>query len=716
MANKHTKKALFMSALSILLCLSMLVGSTFAWFTDTASTGVNTIVAGNLDIALYEGTQTVTNGEVTAVNYNNEVSTSTKLFDDSVLWEPGHVEVAYLKLDNIGSLALTYQMKVNVVGEVIGESVLGNEIYLSKVLKYDVVEIGASEFFKNRAAALNGVENAADLATETIKGDMKADDPAKYFAIIVYMPTSTGNDANHKTGTQAPQISLGIDLVATQVEAESDSFDNTYDSNAKDIIAELFPIRSVKPVTKDQNGEVQSVTVTETATVGNEPNKEVLNVVVPAAAIDENAENVEVLVSKADAPSNFSVGSDNEAVVNALDVEVLGLKANNTALVTVKQYVGTGITGFKLYHNTTLMKGKASLAEVTADQDYYYGEDDGYVTFLSSTFSPFVYTHEHNENVLIPGVAATCTAAGMPEGKKCSVCDEVVTAQQEIAVDPTAHGNKQTIPGRAATCTAAGLSDGEKCLDCGVTVQEQVELPIDPNAHQYEGNKCSLCNAEKPITEVKDPAAMKEAFDDPAIKDILVSGGTYNKAISVPEGKNVTFGNVTLDTSADWGIGVSVGKDTTVTLNSGSYTAFEYAQVLNAQATGAKVIVNGGSYEGNYLACVAADAKVTVNGGTFASESLPGTVIVMSTEDGNTAVMTITGGTFYSEAICDNFMKVVITGGTFYLDGISHYPNMITKDDIVIRGGTFSVDPTAYLADGYVATQGADDMWVVSAQ
>ena len=46
MNSKSTKRALLTSVLAMVVCLAMLVGSTFAWFTDTATTGVNKIQAG----------------------------------------------------------------------------------------------------------------------------------------------------------------------------------------------------------------------------------------------------------------------------------------------------------------------------------------------------------------------------------------------------------------------------------------------------------------------------------------------------------------------------------------------------------------------------------------------------------------------------------------------------------------------------------------------
>ena len=79
MSKKNTRNALMMSALSLLLCVSMLVGTTFAWFTDSVQSGTNTITAGNLDIRLFHEDK----------GGSGEVGSTTKLFDDVKLWEPG---------------------------------------------------------------------------------------------------------------------------------------------------------------------------------------------------------------------------------------------------------------------------------------------------------------------------------------------------------------------------------------------------------------------------------------------------------------------------------------------------------------------------------------------------------------------------------------------------------------------------------------------------
>ncbi|MEE1145049.1 MAG: TasA family protein, partial [Acutalibacteraceae bacterium] len=103
--KKSTKRSLIMSGLALFICISMFIGSTYAWFTDSVISGNNKIVAGNLDVALYH-----TNGTDT----DEEVTDTTKLFDEVALWEPGAMVWEKLTVRNLGSLALKYTLSVNV--------------------------------------------------------------------------------------------------------------------------------------------------------------------------------------------------------------------------------------------------------------------------------------------------------------------------------------------------------------------------------------------------------------------------------------------------------------------------------------------------------------------------------------------------------------------------------------------------------------------------
>ncbi len=97
----------------------------------------------------------------------------------------------------------------------------------------------------------------------------------------------------------------------------------------------------------------------------------------------------------------------------------------------------------------------------------------------------------HNE-ITIKGREATCTQAGLTNGKKCSTCGEILVVQQTII----AKGHsEETIQGKAPTCTETGLTDGKKCSICEEIFEEQTEIPV---AHSYENKVCGKCGSLQP--------------------------------------------------------------------------------------------------------------------------------------------------------------------------------------------------------------------------
>ncbi|MDY3937225.1 MAG: VWA domain-containing protein [Oscillospiraceae bacterium] len=98
----------------------------------------------------------------------------------------------------------------------------------------------------------------------------------------------------------------------------------------------------------------------------------------------------------------------------------------------------------------------------------------------------------HTE-IKIEGKPATCTENGLSDGIKCSVCGEVIKAQEEIP----ALGHKEVkVEGKPATCTEKGLSDGIKCSVCGETIKSQEELPA--RGHSFKDGVCTECGAIDP--------------------------------------------------------------------------------------------------------------------------------------------------------------------------------------------------------------------------
>ena len=217
---KSTKKALITSALCLLLCVSMLVGATFAWFTDSVSTTNNIITAGNLDVNLYWST----NGtDWTPVDAN------TNIFKTGTLWEPGHTEVVYLKVVNEGTLALKYDLQVNVASEVKGTNVAGEEFKLSDYILYNVTN-GVTTFANSAEA--RGSERGNKLNAPYNKATTLEAGKETVLTMVVFMPTTVGNEANYLKDTAIPTINLGINLFATQQTFEEDSYGPDYDADA----------------------------------------------------------------------------------------------------------------------------------------------------------------------------------------------------------------------------------------------------------------------------------------------------------------------------------------------------------------------------------------------------------------------------------------------------------------------------------------------------
>ena len=215
---KNTKKALLTSALCLLLCMSMLIGTTFAWFTDSVSTTNNIIKAGNLDVNL----EWSTDG-----NTWTPVDANTNIFKTGTLWEPGHTEVVYLKVVNKGTLALKYTLDVNVDSEIEGINVANETFKLSDHILYNVFE--GVETYEDSADA-RGDETGKKLNVPYNKAAQLLETEEEHIlTMVVFMPTTVGNEANYKTGTTAPSINLGISLFATQYTHEEDGFDKYYD-------------------------------------------------------------------------------------------------------------------------------------------------------------------------------------------------------------------------------------------------------------------------------------------------------------------------------------------------------------------------------------------------------------------------------------------------------------------------------------------------------
>ena len=204
--KKATKRALLTSVMALVMCVVMLVGTTFAWFTDTASTAVNKIVAGNLDVDIVDENNNSLDGESLSFK---DVNGST-----DILWEPGATfKLDSFKIVNKGNLAFKYKV---VISGVDGSAKLLKAIDFS-------VKIGDAE--KVALADWDGILlPAGKTVTEGTKEEVKET------SLITISGTMKKEAGNEYQGLSIDGI--GITVYATQYTHEYDSFNNTYDVDA----------------------------------------------------------------------------------------------------------------------------------------------------------------------------------------------------------------------------------------------------------------------------------------------------------------------------------------------------------------------------------------------------------------------------------------------------------------------------------------------------
>lgn len=224
MAKRHsTEKMLIISLLSLILSMSLLVGTTFAWFTDSVESKNNIIKSGKLDVELYYQQAGKTEWK--------RVSSDTNMFMENAMWEPGHTELIRLKIVNEGNLAFNYQLGVGINYEVGSRNWSGEDFLLSDSIYYGIIQGGEN---LTRAEALLAVESTATALktpyNSTPKLLVPKDEPngvsENIVTLVVYVPENMGNEANPANGEPVPQIKMGISLIATQSTYEEYSSGN----------------------------------------------------------------------------------------------------------------------------------------------------------------------------------------------------------------------------------------------------------------------------------------------------------------------------------------------------------------------------------------------------------------------------------------------------------------------------------------------------------
>ena len=416
-SSKSTKRALITSALAILMCVAMLIGTTFAWFTDTASTGVNKIVSGNLKVDIIGADN---EGHVEKLNFKNAAGAE----GEALLWEPGcRYLTAGFRIANKGNLALKWKAQVNKGTTVANE---GN---------FDLLDV--IDFYLVKGTGESQTETPLDEFT----GNLKKTEISDVYYIKGVMQTTAGNDYQGLT-----LDGITITVVATQDTVEYDSFGNEYD---KDAPLDFEPVSTADELkaaaTNGKNVQLtQDVTLTDALTFDNAVTID-LNGKTLTSSLNSNGYS---LVTKADATivngtykgtgTARGIGAYGNLTMRNVTVDVAGL-VGVACSAADSQYTIEDSTikgGYALcnFNNKATIHVSNSTLEGTTIGFYHNGSNSGLNLTVTGTKINAGNNGTDATGVYISGSTATRDAGGY---QKASFTDCTVKGNAAIEVKYT---------------------------------------------------------------------------------------------------------------------------------------------------------------------------------------------------------------------------------------------------------------------------------------
>ena len=372
--KRSTRLSLFTSLIALLVCCSMLIGTTFAWFTDTVQSESNLISTGNLDIELYHAS-IKTNGA------DERVNNTTKLFDsiDSGLWEPGAMVWERFTVKNEGSLALKYQFAL-----LASEATVVDGVSFASLLKVAIVEDGF-DYTREKVQAIPADRWKTVDSFENITSSAAfLPGAADSFGIVIWwQPSENDNLFNMNNGKIGEaSVNLGVALSATQAMSEEDSFGSDYDEDA--VWPEIDLGKSVTVPVGQLDASNKTIAPITMSGHG-------YNVTVPAGVeIADGAKELTLTVDATDRSSNINMTMGQ--ISRSLDVHIEGISENNDVpmLIELGAVLPTDYKqeNIELYHVENGVANKMNLvADPALHNDFSYNSATGEVTVALASFS-----------------------------------------------------------------------------------------------------------------------------------------------------------------------------------------------------------------------------------------------------------------------------------------------------------------------------------------
>lgn len=205
----YKRIALALSLVAILIWAILGTGTSLAWFTDVSAELNNIFHVAKFDLVV---SHSLADGSW------EEVDNQTKIFEEDALYEPGYVQVVYLKVENQGTVPFVLSAAVNVHGCIVATNVFGQTFLLQDYLKFGIAIADTEREMKNAVADRKMAAAIANMPLHNYADETATvmPDEIKYVALVVRMPEEVGNVANYR-GDVIPKVELGITVRADQI-------------------------------------------------------------------------------------------------------------------------------------------------------------------------------------------------------------------------------------------------------------------------------------------------------------------------------------------------------------------------------------------------------------------------------------------------------------------------------------------------------------------
>lgn len=533
--TKNTKRALLSSVLALFLCFAMLLGTTYAWFSDSVTSANNIIKSGTLNVEMYyaDGSKAVPADDSTEWKNAQGVA----IYTANQLWEPGYTDAKHIKISNEGTLALKYQLAIIPTGEV---SKLAEVIDVYLYHTDGVLENAAQVATRDDVDETMYVGTLAHvISTGIVQGNLDANTDYTT-TIVLKMRENAENEYQN--------LSIGgdftIQLIATQYTAEGDSFGTDYDADAWSDVAE--------PPVADADGAVEVWTAVQLAGVmGNMTGIKTINIMdnIDLAGRTWNSANFwstgnKTINGNGHTISNMTVNGDGKLGfigTNSGDITVNDLTFKNASVESTGSFAGV-VIGYA-YGNITLnnvdvidSEVSASIANVGIRAGGLLGfvpPDGGSVTLKDCDVSGSTISGYHNVGAM---VGTTMTKKAVTVDNCTAKNNTLVHAGSNIGAFAFGAGDS----GYTEYVPASGFTAENNTVICRVYTAGQLATAIKSDAFDL----ITVASGEYGVVDVRAGRKLTIVPQDGAtVKFAGIDGQSNNNK------SDITIKGITIDNS-----------------------------------------------------------------------------------------------------------------------------------------------------------------------